>query len=162
NVAGTFQFLGAFIGTVSANTNITLDGPSASILDESSLNGLRIFTSNNGNFTLKNAATLTVPGPFDNTGTLSILDTSTFTSNGTISVTGNYTQEAAGILDTALGGLATTQYDRLLVSGIASLGGTLNVSLISPFFPSNAKSFQVITGGGGRTNTFATITGLNL
>lgn len=79
-------------------------------------------------------------------------------SPGIMSVTGNYTQ-VAGALDIELGELA---WDQLLVSGNATLGGALNVSLWSApgdplFVPSPGQQFdlllaEVVAGKFGSVN----------
>ncbi len=77
---------------------------------------------------------------------------------GVLTITGNYIQAAAGVLNAELGGLSSTQYDRLAISGSATLTGTLDVSLINAFVPSTNDSFQVMTYG-SRTGMFATVDG---
>ncbi len=58
---------------------------------------------------------------------------------GLLSISGKYTQTATGSLNVELGGTtAGSQYDELVVSGTAMLGGTVNVSLINGFQPAPA------------------------
>jgi len=65
---------------------------------------------------------------------------------GLLSVTGNFSQ-ALGTLNIELGGtVAGTGYDQLAVGGVASLGGTLNVSLINGFNPASGE-FVIVQGG---------------
>ena len=79
-------------------------------------------------------------------------------SPGTLSIIGTYTQGPSGVLDMQIGGLvAGTEYDQLLVSGTATLGGTLNTSLINGFVPVAGQSFTFIQAAGGISGTFATI-----
>lgn len=95
----------------------------------------------------------TVAGNLLNNGNLSPGN-----SPGTMSLTGNYTQ-VAGALEIEIGELV---YDQLLVSGNATLGGALNVSLWStPGDPLSAPSpgqqfdlllAQVISGEFGSVN----------
>lgn len=69
-------------------------------------------------------------------------------SAGQIDITGTYTQSAAGTLAIEIGGPAAgAQYDRLAVSGAATLGGVMQVSLIDGFVPSGNASFTVLTAG---------------
>jgi hypothetical protein len=78
-------------------------------------------------------------------------------SPGTLTINGDYTQGAAGVLNIELGG--TTQgvnYDLLQVTGTANLGGTLNVSLFGGFTGTAGDLFDVITYG-SRTGNFATV-----
>ena len=79
---------------------------------------------------------------------------------GTLTIAGNFTQSSTGVLNMEIGGLtAGSQYDRLAISGTATLGGTLNVTLINGFTPASGNSFQLITYM-SRSGTFATFTGL--
>lgn len=65
---------------------------------------------------------------------------------GTFTVGGNYTQLDSGTLAVELGGLsAGNEHDVLAVSGHASLGGTLRVSLINDFVPQPGDRFEVMT-----------------
>ena len=69
-------------------------------------------------------------------------------SPGLLTVMGGntFTQAVAGTLKIELGGLtAGTQYDQLAVSGIASLGGSLNVSLVNGFTPNPGDKFTILT-----------------
>src|SRR5581483_9629357 len=72
----------------------------------------------------------------------------------------NYTQTGAGILKLEIGGTnaATPDFDRLDVGGAATLGGTLNVSLVNGFTPAGADAFLVIPFV-SRTGDFATFNG---
>jgi hypothetical protein len=79
-----------------------------------------------------------------------------------LTINGNYTQTSTGALDIDIGGTTPgTQYDQLAVSGAASLGGTMNISLINAFQPAFGNSFQVLTFGSSAGN-FATYTGTSL
>src|SRR5207245_2228118 len=54
-----------------------------------------------------------------------------------------------------------TQFDRLAVSGAASLNGTLNVTRINGFTVTAGDQFQIMTFG-SRTGDFAVKNGFNL
>jgi hypothetical protein len=58
-------------------------------------------------------------------------------------------------LTVRLGGATTVQVDRVSGSGARTLGGTLNVSVLSPFVPAAGSRFVVLTGG-SITGRFAT------
>ena len=79
-------------------------------------------------------------------------------SAGILNINGDYVQDTAGTLAIELGGPAPYQYDRLQVQGSATLGGTLDVSLIVPaggsdvFMPS-AGTFEILTAAGGLGGT---------
>jgi hypothetical protein len=64
---------------------------------------------------------------------------------GLLTLTGNLTETTAGVLSVDLGGPGAGQYDRLHVSGTASLDGALQVSLIGAYVPAAGDSFAVLT-----------------
>ncbi len=67
-------------------------------------------------------------------------------SSGILSIGGRYTQTSAGKLAIELGGLAPgSQHDRLDITGAASLGGTLQASLVGGFVPQDGNTFTVLT-----------------
>jgi uncharacterized repeat protein (TIGR01451 family) len=67
-------------------------------------------------------------------------------SPGLITIAGNYSQTPSGILDIELAGTTPgSGYDRLAVSGAATLSGTVNVTLISGFTLSGGDLFDVVT-----------------
>ena len=70
---------------------------------------------------------------------------------GTLSIIGNYTQMAGGILDIQIGGVTPgTDFSVLSVSGLAALnaGSILDVSLLNGFTPTNNETFVILTSGG--------------
>jgi hypothetical protein len=78
-------------------------------------------------------------------------------SPGIITVDGDYTQSADGLLTIELGGTTPgSGYDQLAVTGIANLAGTLDVSLLGEFHPSPGNSFTILTFG-SHTGSFTTI-----
>jgi hypothetical protein len=78
-------------------------------------------------------------------------------SPGIITVDGDYTQEAGGVLEIELGGdVAGTGYDQLQVTGAATLAGTLDVSLYDGFVPSNGDQFLILDAA-SLSGTFTTI-----
>ncbi|MFO1064114.1 MAG: hypothetical protein U0892_09650 [Pirellulales bacterium] len=70
-------------------------------------------------------------------------------SPGKITITGNYTQGAAASLDIEVAGTnaANPDFDQLIVTGSASLNGTLNASVINEFLPSKGETFRFLTAG---------------
>jgi hypothetical protein len=84
---------------------------------------------------------------------------------GILTVRGNYTQTATGVLGLRVGGTTPgTQFDQLNVSGGAALDGTLNVSLIDGFSPIGGQTFDVFNfgsaSGGFATANFPTADGV--
>jgi autotransporter-associated beta strand protein len=70
-------------------------------------------------------------------------------------IAGNYTQ-TAGKMTIELGGTIPGElYDKLDISGTASLGGTLHVTLISGFTPTAGDIFEFLTADAGISGTFA-------
>ncbi len=107
-------------------------------------NGSGSVPNGGGALEITNGAAVLAQGTFTgnvlNEGTLGFWDTPSV-----ITIVGNYTQSAAGILDVDLGGTSSSQYDQLLVSGTATLAGTLDVDLIDAFSIGLAEEFQVLT-----------------
>jgi hypothetical protein len=69
----------------------------------------------------------------------------------------SYQQTAGGTFDVQLRGTTPdTEHDRLVVTGTATLGGMLNVSLTSGFVPAPGNSFTVLTAG-SLVSDFATL-----
>ncbi len=67
-------------------------------------------------------------------------------SAGLLAIMGNYTQTAAGVLNLEVGGYgAGVGFDQLTVSGTATLGGTMNVSLLNGFVPMSGDAFALLT-----------------
>jgi hypothetical protein len=78
---------------------------------------------------------------------------------GTLTIAGTYRQAATGRLEIEIGGLtAGTQFDRLAVSGQATLNGALAVSRIGGFVPSTGNNFVILTYG-VRSGSFASVNG---
>ena len=62
-------------------------------------------------------------------------------SPGTLTVDGNYTQGATGTLAIEI---AETAFDRLVVNGQANLAGTLDVTLLDGYVPSDGATFDIL------------------
>ena len=65
-------------------------------------------------------------------------------------------QAATGSLNIDLAGTGLNDFDRLVLTGGAQLGGELSVTLRGGFSPTLGDSFSIITAGGGVTGTFLT------
>ena len=76
-------------------------------------------------------------------------------SIGTLTVSGNYSQNSAGVYTTEVVGQG--QSDRLNVGGIANLGGTVFVTALPglPFAPST--TYTILSAAGGLNGTFASV-----
>jgi hypothetical protein len=79
-------------------------------------------------------------GAFTNNGTL------TLGIGGTFTVTGDYTQGSAATLEVVLGGPpAGGLFSRMSVGGMATLTGTLKVTLVNGYVPTTGDSFPIMT-----------------
>jgi hypothetical protein len=130
--AGTTQLAG---GTLAASGGVSITG--------STLDG-------NG----------TVTGNVSNAGTVAPGST---TTPGKITITGTYTQKSGGTLDEKIAGKTTagTDYDQLAVSGAASLGGTINVSILNGYTPMPGDHYAIVTFASS-SGDFATKNGFTL
>jgi hypothetical protein len=71
----------------------------------------------------------------------------------------NFTQTSTGVLNLDIGGAtAGTGYDKLVLGGAATLGGTLNARRASSFRPTAAQRFEVLTYA-SRSGAFANVNG---
>ncbi len=176
--AGGGRQIGMFIrnaasGTihVGANTNgFFLRVPNAGSIDVAAgktLSNVETFTQSAGSLTVDGTLTTGQPlmiqgGALRGTGSVSAPTVNNAggtvhpgNSPGILSITGNYTQGAAGTLAVDIAGPAAgTGYSRLAVSGNATLDGTLDVT--NGFAPSAGQTFMVLTAGGTRSGSFAT------
>lgn len=97
----------------------------------------------------------TVSGSVSNAAGI-VAPTSLASSFGTLNVSGFYTQTINGKLQIELGGVtAGVNYDRLNVQGTATLGGTLQVTLVS-FTPAQNNVFDILDFT-TRSGTFGTV-----
>jgi hypothetical protein len=150
---GTFRFTGANIVTNAAT--IVLDGPGAQIIDEEGHDALANFATNAvaGNFTTQNGRSFATAGGFSNAGILGV------GAGSTVTVNGDFTQTADATLAIALGGSeAGADYSQLIVNGLATLGGTLDVQLVNGYQPQFGDLFQPLLFVQG-SGTFTYYTG---
>jgi hypothetical protein len=137
-------------GIITTNqANVTLDGAGSQF---AAVNNL---ASNAGSFSLLGGRNFTTAGDWSNTGSLTVA------ANSTLTVNGNFTQAAAGALNVQLGGTATGQFSQVVVSGLATLGGTLNVTEVGGFTPAAGDTYQVMSFGSS-SGDFATKNGFQL
>jgi len=80
-------------------------------------------------------------------------------SPGQLQINGTYTQGADAAFHAEIGGPAVgTQYDRLAVSGAATLAGELRVDACNGFYAQPGQAFTILTAA-SRTGTFERVTG---
>jgi hypothetical protein len=100
-----------------------------------------------------------ITGTVQNSGLITPGDSPT---SGELKVSGAFRQNAGGTLNVEIGGRApVAEYDRFLVSGVATLSGTLNISMTNDFVPVPGDQFALMTYS-TRSGSFTTINGLNL
>lgn len=148
----TWRTDGADITANAANLSISGAGTAVrdSIFDQGqdALASLATNTAT-GHFTVGAGYHFTAQGSFLNAGILEI--------GGMFSVQGNYTQTAGAALDIDIA--SPTVYGTLMVSGTATLAGTLNVALLNGFTPALGASFAILSFG-ARSGDFSTKNGL--
>ncbi len=142
-------------GTVQGAANVIVNHTSVTMSSQSTLEV--------GTLNLENSSTLGASGTLAanliNGGTVYPGGNGTA---GQLTLTGSYTQTAAGTLALDLGGLtAGTQFDQLNVQGNATVGGTLSVALIHSYVPSVGNNFAVITAQ-SVSGAFGSATGLSI
>ncbi|HET8923222.1 MAG TPA: hypothetical protein VFN26_09540 [Candidatus Acidoferrum sp.] len=141
---GNLVFGGGYTQTAGPTTLTTSVGPSGSISV-----GAAGFNLNGGILN----GTGTITGNVINNG--GHVQPGLSPTPGTLTITGNYTQGAGGILDLALAGTTAGNFSVLAISGTATLGGTLNALSFGGFTPPASSSFQVMTFA-SRTGDFTT------
>ena len=77
-------------------------------------------------------------------------------SPGTLTVTGNFSQDVGGTLAIELAGTADGEFDVLAVTGSATLGGALDITEL--YTPGGADTWTILTAGAGITGAFDSIT----
>jgi hypothetical protein len=151
---GTLRLMNANISTNAAT--ILLDGANSNFYrDNATTDALANFATNNGSFSLLDGRNFTTAGNWSNSGSLTIGAGSTLTVNG------NYTQASSGSLTVQLAGTAAGQFSQVIVSGLATLAGALNVTEVGGFTPAAGDTYQVMSFG-SRSGDFATKTGFQL
>jgi hypothetical protein len=140
-ITGTLQLPGAIVTNAA---NLVLDGPDSQILDPFGDDALAGFAVNaaDGTFTIQNGRNFTTAGDLVNFGELVL------GAGSTLTVSGDFTQDALATLTVQLGGTPDTgQFGQLSVLGTANLDGTLQVTLTNDYVPSTGDAFQILTYG---------------
>jgi hypothetical protein len=155
DVSGTlsFQSLTATFDIHTNAANLVINGPSATIqyfsyTYDDYVNALTNLSLNaeGASLTFINH-NFSTSGNFTNDGTL-IVDPSTFTVNGA------FTQGSTGTLGVAID--SQSNYDQFLISGAASLAGTLDLTFEPGFAPYAGESFEILQYA-SETGHFSTI-----
>ena len=129
-------------GTVAANVNV---GPSALLGLFGRINGSVV---NAGFF----QGTGVVNGNVVNSGIVS-----PGASIGTLTINGNYTQNASGTLRIEVAGASAGQYDVLVVNGRANIAGRLQLVRVGNFTLQVGDQITFLTASGGVNGTFSNV-----
>jgi fibronectin-binding autotransporter adhesin len=153
NVAGTYTQSG---GTTDLSAGAALTSSGGVNIQAGILSGSGTI---NASLTIQNGGTLsgseTINGNVTNAGQV---NPGGIGAAGVLTINGNYTQTATGVLNVEIGGPgAGSGFDQLRISGTATLGGTLNVSLLNGYVPPRGRAFQILTFGSREGTTFATV-----
>jgi hypothetical protein len=160
-VSGATTFGAGTAFTVAAGT-ATFNGVTS--LDTLAVQGGSVVVQS-GTLTLTGLSGVTIApgGLLTGNGTLTAVNVSNNgtvapgNSPGALTINGNYFQDAGGTLAVEVGGTTPgSGYDRLTVTGSATLGGTLSVSYYGGFAPSTGNTFDVLTYG-SRSGYFAAL-----
>jgi uncharacterized delta-60 repeat protein len=154
--SGTISFEGPSSDTaiVASDSTLTL-GPAATVVATNTsqfgaVNAGQI--TNQGTIAVSGAGNaLTVAGFFTNQGALIA------SNGGKLSISGDYNASGGGTINIGIGSGGAGDFD---VTGIATLGGALNINLLNGFIPPQGNSNNVVTYG-SETGAFATINGLS-
>ena len=141
---GTLQINGTTTFESTSNTtlggDLVLDNPVTRIQSGATFSGGGTLENPSGStLTLLDGADVDVL--VENSGTL-VLGASAGQTTGL-----DFQQTAAGTWDVELGGTGLNDFDRMTLTGIASLAGILDVSLIGGFIPTLGDNFTVLLAG---------------
>jgi hypothetical protein len=173
STAGDFGNIGGL--TVGAGSTLTVGGKFGTSGSVSLQRG-SAFTVNGGytqtgGITTLSSATLSASsldlegGTLSGTGTIhagvqnaGVIEVGGRGAAGLLTIIGNYTQTSKGVLNMEIGGFNPgTDFDQLAISGMATLDGTLHVSLINGFKVSPGNDFWILTYGSWSETMFATM-----
>lgn len=150
-------------GTFNVGYRLNFDQASATLTQSSgatNINANLDISGSAGTFTLNGG---TVGGTSNLSGNLNNVSGTVAPGNspGVFSVTGDYSQGSTGTLAIQLGGSnAGTDADRFDVSGNASLDGTLALTRLNSFSPTETFSYDYLTYG-THSGTFSSVTGID-
>ncbi|MCP3903370.1 MAG: hypothetical protein GY715_07015, partial [Planctomycetes bacterium] len=151
--------------------SVALDGPGAQAASVTITDGGTLTFSSGGALTVSSGVTVESGGTLTGSGTITgdVVNGGEVAPGapvGTLSITGAYTQQAAGTLDISVDGYtAGTEHDVLGVGGVATLAGTLDVTTLGSFTPTPASTVQFLTAssfaGAFGTANLPTLSGSN-
>ncbi|HIJ26789.1 MAG TPA: hypothetical protein HPP79_14105, partial [Gammaproteobacteria bacterium] len=78
-------------------------------------------------------------------------------SAGTLTINGDFVNNSDGVINLEVGGTNSGEYDQLVVNGNATLGGTLNISILNGFTPGSAFTLKLLDVSGSVSGIFTTV-----
>ncbi|MBL8880533.1 MAG: hypothetical protein JNG88_15580 [Phycisphaerales bacterium] len=120
-------------------TNFTQTGGSTRIASGATLQGSAPLAIHGGSMT----GAGTISGTLSNSG--GVLQPGD--AIGTLTVNGTYSQGASAALEIQLAGVNNGEFDRVAISGAATLGGTLRLTAMNGYSPQIGQSFTILTAG---------------
>jgi len=144
------------VNNVAGGKIIVAGGSTVTFYDDVVHNGVEIRTNNGSRSVF--FGSVTGAGPFTGTGDVELNgDLKPGNSPATVTFGGNVEINSTGGLQIELAGSTKgTQFDSLTIAGAATLGGSLDVSLIGGFTPHAGNSFDILDWG-SLTGTFSSI-----
>ncbi|MGH7140766.1 MAG: autotransporter outer membrane beta-barrel domain-containing protein, partial [Pirellulales bacterium] len=79
-------------------------------------------------------------------------------AGGVLTVNGALTIDPTGVVNVDLGGTAATQFGQIDITGAASLGGTLDLTLVNGYQPASGDALKIMTFA-SESGTFAMLNG---
>ncbi|HVT89053.1 MAG TPA: NPCBM/NEW2 domain-containing protein [Tepidisphaeraceae bacterium] len=161
NPASRLEFFGSRnrnikgAGTINSQTDDNLSSITNSTHDPTGEPGLSLIIGSGihimGNDLQMNSTV--AGGTIVNNGTINL------GSDHTLNISGDFSQTSAGTINTVLAGTnAGTEFGQIVVSGNASIDGTLSVALAPTYDPDDTVNFPIIVAA-AVSGTFATFTG---
>ena len=159
----TFSNNGSFLDQLNSNYNLGYGGNTSYFVNEGEYNksgmgmpNIYLRFSNMQEGEIKGTGTLLFSRGFTNEGTVSPGN-----SAGVLILRTDYPTTPTSKLNIEIGGTPTSEdNDRLEITGEATLGGTLTISLIDNFVPAVGDTFEIVTYA-SYTGSFETVDGLN-
>ncbi|MDX2442907.1 MAG: T9SS type A sorting domain-containing protein [Bacteroidales bacterium] len=159
----TFYNYGSFLDQLNTNNNLGYGGNTSYFTNDgeyiksgTGLTNLVLGFSNMPGGEIQGAGTLRFSRAFSNEGTVSPGN-----SAGVLILRTDYPTTPTSKLNIEIGGTPTSENnDRLEITGDATLGGTLTISLIDNFVPAVGDTFEIVTYA-SYSEDFETINGLN-
>ena len=151
NLTNEGEFTLDFGGTLTLGTFINQSSGTTRVGEESTLIADRVVNDRGGVFKgkgLVKTPSFTIIASRLNPGS----------SPGVLTIDGNYFQSSDSTLEIELGGtLLGEAYDQLVVTGDASLDGTLELVFIDDFAPQQGQQFDILAVGGTTLGDFANV-----